>query len=54
MDLSTGRRDPWRSLMPADGGGVSLIVPLPTPSGDAYAYSYGRTLSDLYVVDGLK
>jgi hypothetical protein len=40
--------------MPADAGGVSLIIPLLTPTGDAYAYCYGRTLSDLYVVDGLR
>ncbi len=54
VDLSTGRRELWRSLMPADAGGVSRIGPLPTPSGESYAYSYSRTLSDLYIVDGLK
>jgi dipeptidyl aminopeptidase/acylaminoacyl peptidase len=54
MDLSSGRRELWRTLMPADAGGVSLIIPLLTPTGDAYAYCYGRTLSDLYVVDGLR
>ena len=54
VDLSTGRRELWRSLMPADAGGVSQIAPLPTQSGESYAYSYGRTLSDLYIVDGLK
>ena len=40
--------------MPADAGGVSEIGPLPTVSGESYAYSYSRTLSDLYIVDGLK
>ncbi len=54
VDVSTGRRELWRSLMPADAGGVSQIGPLPTMSGESYAYSYGRTLSDLYIVDGLK
>jgi dipeptidyl aminopeptidase/acylaminoacyl peptidase len=54
MDVASGRRELWRTLMPADAGGVSLIVPLPTPRGDSYAYCYGRTLSDLYVVDGLR
>ena len=54
VDLSTGRRELWRSLMPADAGGVSRIGPLPTTSGESYAYSYSRTLSDLYIVDGLK
>jgi eukaryotic-like serine/threonine-protein kinase len=54
VDLATGRRELWRSLMPADPGGVSQIGPLPTPNGEWYAYSYGRTLSDLYILDGLK
>jgi Tol biopolymer transport system component len=54
VDVSTGHRELWRSLMPTDAGGVSLIGPLPTASGESYAYSYGRTLSDLYIVDGLK
>ncbi len=54
VDLSTGHRELWRSLMPTDAGGVSLIGPLPTPGGESYAYSYGRTLSDLYIVDGMK
>jgi Tol biopolymer transport system component len=54
VDVATGRRELWRSLMPADAGGVSEIGPLPTVSGESYAYSYSRTLSDLYIVDGLK
>jgi Tol biopolymer transport system component len=54
VDVSTGRRELWRSLMPADPGGVSEIGPLPTVSGESYAYSYGRTLSDLYILDGMK
>jgi Tol biopolymer transport system component len=54
VDVSTGRRELWRSLMPADAGGVSEIGPLPTVSGESYAYSYSRTLSDLYLVEGLK
>jgi Tol biopolymer transport system component len=54
VDVSTGHRELWRTLMPADAGGVSELGPLPTPSGQSYAYSYSRTLSDLYIVDGLK
>jgi Tol biopolymer transport system component len=54
VDLSTGRRELSRSLLPADAGGVSEIGPVPTASGEAYAYSYARTLSDLYVVEGLQ
>jgi eukaryotic-like serine/threonine-protein kinase len=54
LDVTTGRRQLWRSLTPADPGGVSEVNPLPAPSGDAYIYSYNRTLSDLYLVEGLK
>jgi len=41
-------------LMPEDAAGVSEINPLPIPSGDAYAYNYTRTLSDLYLIDGVR
>jgi eukaryotic-like serine/threonine-protein kinase len=54
VDVATGRKELWRALMPADAGGVSEISALPAPGGEWYAYSYSRTLSDLYLVDGLK
>jgi eukaryotic-like serine/threonine-protein kinase len=54
VDVSSGRRELWRSMVPADAGGVAEIGPLPTVSGGAYAYSYSRTLSDLYIVEGLR
>jgi hypothetical protein len=54
LELATGRREPWRTLMPADGAGVSQLSPVITPDGSAYALSYVRTLSDLFLVDGVK
>ena len=54
LEISTGRREPWKTLMPADAAGVSSLIPLPTPDGSAYAYTFTRMLSDLYIVDGLK
>jgi len=54
LDIATGRRELWRALMPADAGGISELGPLPTANGESYVYSYSRTLSDLYIVDGLK
>ena len=55
LDLATGRKELWKELMPADPAGVSTIAPvLITPDEKSYAYSYTRTLGDLYVVDGLK
>ena len=40
--------------MPADAGGVSELTATPTVNGESYVYSYSRTLSDLYIVDGLQ
>jgi Tol biopolymer transport system component len=54
VELATGRREIWRTLMPSDAAGVSSLSDLPTPSGEAYVYNYVRTLSDLYIVEGLK
>jgi len=55
LDLQTGTRQPWIELMPRDPTGVNFIRP-PHFSGDAgaYAYSYSRWLSELYLVKGLK
>ncbi len=55
LDLATGRKTPWKQLMPADPAGVVGIGPVHmTPDGKSLAYSYSRILSDLYVIDGLK
>jgi eukaryotic-like serine/threonine-protein kinase len=55
LDLTTGKRTLWRSLAPADPAGVSQIGPIVmTPNGSSYIYGYHRTLSDLYLVQGLK
>jgi serine/threonine protein kinase len=55
LDLATGKRTPWRTLAPADPAGVSQIGPIVmTPDGSSYIYGYHRTLSDLYLVEGLK
>jgi eukaryotic-like serine/threonine-protein kinase len=55
LDLATGKRTLWRTLAPADPAGVSQIGPIVmTPDGSSYIYGYHRTLSDLYLVEGLK
>ncbi len=52
--LTTGIREPFLELTPPDPAGVSFVGHIAlTPDGRSYAYSYGRILSDLYVVDGL-
>ena len=55
IDIESGARQPWKELMPADPTGVSFIRPPHiTPDGEAYAYSYARTLTTLYRVQGLR
>jgi Tol biopolymer transport system component/predicted Ser/Thr protein kinase len=55
LELSTGKRKLWKELVPADSAGIDTIRGV-TMSRDAKAYVYGyiRTLSDLYLVEGLK
>ncbi len=53
--LGTGQRQPWKTLMPADAAGVTDLGPiLIAPNTNSYVYEYGRTLSDLYSVEGIK
>jgi Tol biopolymer transport system component len=55
LEIATGRRELWRELKPDDSAGIASIAPvLPTPDGRAYVYGYFRTLSDLYLAQGLK
>jgi hypothetical protein len=56
VDAATGRREPWLETSPPDGAGVTLPNPffVATPDGRYYAYAYLRTLSDLFLVEGLR
>jgi DNA-binding winged helix-turn-helix (wHTH) protein/dipeptidyl aminopeptidase/acylaminoacyl peptidase len=55
LTLSTGTVEPWREIAPPDLSGVANISSVAvTADGSAYAYSFARLLSDLYVVTGLK
>ena len=55
FDLATGKEETYRDLMTPDPTGVvDLFGVRVTPDGRSYASSYGRILSDLYVVEGLK
>ena len=55
LDLSTGRRELWKELIPPDLAGANVIPEVQiTPDGRAYAYQYGQVLSELYLVEGLK
>jgi hypothetical protein len=57
VDVATGRREPWLDTSPPDHAGVRSIAWVGTaltPDGRHYAYSYLRTLSDLFLVEGLR
>ena len=53
-EIDGGARSPWQTIHPGDPAGILDIFPVHmTADGQTYAYSYRRSLSDLYVVNGL-
>ena len=55
LDVTSGARTLLRTIAPRDTVGVRRINNiLMTPDGKSYAYTYQRSLSDLYQVTGLK
>ena len=55
VDLTSGARSPWKTLIPSDRAGIMNIPRICiSPDARSYAYSYNRVLSELYVVDGVK
>jgi Tol biopolymer transport system component len=55
LDVTTGRKELWKELMPPDPAGVWTVSPVwITPDEKYYVYGFARSLADLYVVDGLR
>jgi eukaryotic-like serine/threonine-protein kinase len=55
VEVDTGRRTLWKTLVPPDPAGVYSIINFQiTPSGNAYFYGYSRVLSELYVLTGVR
>ncbi|HEX7251407.1 MAG TPA: protein kinase, partial [Thermoanaerobaculia bacterium] len=55
LDLETGKRELWKEIAPADRNGVYRVDRVAMANdGQAYAYSYGRRIGRVVVVDGLK
>lgn len=45
----------WKEIKPSDPAGIHIVAPvLLTPDGKSYVYGYRRTLSTLYLVQGLR
>lgn len=55
VDVASGERKLWKEILPADPAGTYGISGLAVnPDGKSYVYTLARTLSDLYLVEGLK
>lgn len=55
VDPATGKMEFWKTFGAEVGAGTSQVgAPIFSRDGTAYAYVYGRTLSEAYVVTGLK
>jgi eukaryotic-like serine/threonine-protein kinase len=55
VNIQTGKMEPWKTFGAETGAGVSsMVAPHLSSDGNAYAYLYVRTLSEAYVVTGLK
>jgi hypothetical protein len=55
VDINTGKRTPWKTLSPADLAGVHGISAVKmTRDAHVCLYSYLRTFSDLYLIQGMK
>jgi hypothetical protein len=55
LEIATGKRTPWKRLMPEDAAGIISIAQVRiSRDGEAYAYGYLRVLaSDLYLIEGV-
>jgi serine/threonine protein kinase/Tol biopolymer transport system component len=55
VDVATGKRELWKELQPGDATGLEEVANVwLTPDGKSYVYNHIRTLSDLYLAEGLK
>jgi hypothetical protein len=55
LDPRSGRRELWKEFLPQDAAGLSGVGQIfATPDRRFYAYSYNRSLADLYVMEELK
>jgi eukaryotic-like serine/threonine-protein kinase len=54
LDIATGRRQLWKELGTPDTVGVQIGPLVMTRDGSAYAYSFQRDISTLYLAQGMK
>ena len=55
LDVSTGRREVWKELLPGDPAGITVLVANAiSQDGQTVLFLYGRSLADLYLAEGLR
>ncbi|HVP44571.1 MAG TPA: protein kinase [Terriglobales bacterium] len=55
LDPASGQRRLWKTFSPSDLTGIRQVsAPVISNDGRAYAYGYSKSLSDLYIVEGVK
>ena len=55
VEVASGQKQLWKTVMPRDPAGVGGITSLfVTPDGRLVVYSCEQTLSERYLVEGLK
>ena len=54
VEVASGRRAPWKQLLPPDPIGINLLTTIFLSSdGRSYVYSFNRKLDVVYLVEGL-
>jgi hypothetical protein len=55
VNTTSGKREPWKTIQPADPVGVDSIIRIVvTPDGRSYCHDYVRIISELFIVEGLR
>jgi serine/threonine protein kinase/Tol biopolymer transport system component len=54
VDVTTGKVEPWKLIGAEAVGAANIALPRLSSDATAYAYMYVRTLSEAYVVKGLR
>lgn len=54
LDLKTGTRQPWTTIVPPDSAGVLYGNIVMTPDGQTSVYRYRRAITTLYLAEGLR
>lgn len=54
LDMASGQSQPWRTLSPNGRNTSGMLATRVSRAGDRVAYTFLRTLSDVFVVSGLR